>query len=221
MGKKKNKRDDFFSLIPANAEKILDVGCADASWIKRSGKNNLEVVGIEQNEKFYAEARKNLQRVIEGDVENLKLPYPEGYFDCIVYADLLEHLKDPYALLSGQKKYLNDDGCVIASIPNVRYYKVILRLIMGGAWDYMPSGILDNTHLRFFTLINIIELFENAGYRIVEIKRNRVAASGFKFLNFLMFNRLDEFLVYQYYIKAVKQKTGASFIRVQRKIFHF
>lgn len=221
MKKKKNKRDDFFALIPDSANKILDVGCADGSWVKRSQKTGLEVVGIEHDEKFQIEASRNLQRVILGDVENLELPYPEGYFDCIIYADVLEHLKDPYMILDTQKKYLNIDGCVVASIPNIRYYKVILRLILAGVWDYMPSGILDKTHLRFFTLLNIKELFENAGYHILEIKRNVVASSGFKFLNFLLFNKLKDFLVYQYYIKARKQRPTDVSSCSHRKICQF
>lgn len=221
MKKKKNKRDDFFSLIPANATKILDVGCADGSWVKRSQQTGLEVVGIEQDTKFHAQASRNLTRVILGDVENLELPYAQGYFDCIIYADVLEHLKDPYMILDTQKKYLADGGYVIASIPNIRYYKVILRLILAGVWDYMPSGILDKTHLRFFALLNITELFENAGYHILEIKRNVVASSGFKFLNFLLFNSLKDFLVYQYYIKARKQRIGDVSSCSVRKICQF
>jgi 2-polyprenyl-3-methyl-5-hydroxy-6-metoxy-1,4-benzoquinol methylase len=207
---KRNRRDDFFSMVPASANKILDVGCSDGSWVDRMGKRNLEVIGIERDEKSYNQALKNLRKVFLADVEKFHLPYPDGYFDCIVYADLLEHLVDPYNLLADHRKYLNDKGCVIASIPNIRYYKAILRLALGGVWDYMDSGILDKTHLRFFTLINIKELFTNAGFEIIEIERNTIAARGVKLLNLLCFNKLKELLVYQYYVKAIKRKDKDS-----------
>ena len=204
MGKR-NKRDDFFSMIPPTVSKILDVGCSDGDWVDRMGKRDLEVIGIERDEASYTKALKNLKRVFLADVEKFSPPYPDGYFDCIVYADLLEHLVDPYGLLSSHKKYLNDGGCIIASIPNVRYYKVILRLALAGVWDYTDGGLLDRTHLRFFTLTNIKELFINAGFDIIEVKRNIVAARGFKILNALCFNRLNDLLVYQYYVKAIKR----------------
>jgi len=203
---KVNRRDEFYSMIPASANKILDIGCSEGDWVDRMGKRSLEVIGIERDEKLYAKALKNLRQVFLADVEKFSVPYPEGYFDCIVYADVLEHLIDPYSLLTLHKKYLNDEGCIIASIPNVRYYKVILRLAMAGVWDYTDGGLLDRTHLRFFTLINMKELFMNAGFEILEIRRNVVAARGFKLLNILCFNKLKELLVYQYYFKIRKKK---------------
>jgi hypothetical protein len=72
----------------------------------------------------------------------------------------------------------------------------------------VETGILDKTHMRFFTLTNIRELFDNAGYRVIKVERNTVAASGFKWLNFLCFNLLKDFLSYQYYIVAVKANDG-------------
>ena len=221
MGKKKNKRDGFFSSIPLSAKKILDVGCANGNWVNRLGKRELEVIGIERDEKLCAQASRNLRKVFLADVEKFDLPFPERYFDCILYADVLEHLQDPQALLQKHIRYLKEDGCAIASIPNIRYYKVILRLVLGGVWDYIESGLLDKTHLRFFTLLNTKELFANAGYKIVEVRRNIIAASGFKILNFLCFNKLKEFLVYQYYIKAIKQKDGTSLSFAKRKIIQF
>lgn len=203
---KQDKHDILLSMIPHSARKILDVGCSDGGWVKKLELKDLEVVGIEKKERLYNEACKNLQQAFLADVEKFTPPYPEGYFDCIIYADVLEHLIDPYTVLKNHKKYLNDEGCVIVSIPNVRYYKVILTLALAGVWDYTDSGLLDKTHLRFFTLTNIEELFVNEGFKITELRRNIIAASGFKLLNFLCFDQLRELLVYQYYVKAVKQK---------------
>jgi 2-polyprenyl-3-methyl-5-hydroxy-6-metoxy-1,4-benzoquinol methylase len=192
------------ALVPLGAKKILDVGCADGSLGLKLKVEGREVVGIEKDERLYGIALKRLDQVFLNDAENLQLPLAKEYFDCILYADILEHLIDPLALLKNHRDYLSKDGYIVASLPNIRYYKVILRLIFGGTWDYMDIGILDETHLRFFALINIKELFYNAGYEIVEIKQNIVAARGFNFLNFFCFGKLNDFLAYQYYIKARK-----------------
>jgi len=139
----------------------------------------------------------------------------------MLYADVLEHLTDPLRVLKEHKKYLSDEGFILASMPNVRYYKVILRLILGGTWDYVNAGILDKTHLRFFTLINMKELFGAAGLEVVEIRRNVVSARGFKVLNFFCFNLLKDFLTYQYYIKAKKLNDEAVVARNKRNVAQF
>ena len=78
----------------------------------------------------------------------------------------------------------------------------MLIKLLRGRWDYADQGILDKTHLRFFCLDNIKEMFQGAGFKIKDIKRNVVSARGLRILNFLLFNRLKEFLTQQYYIVA-------------------
>jgi len=220
MNKKRDARNEFLSLIPFNAKRILDVGCGSGDLCAGLKKKNIEVIGIENNRQLGDKAREKLTRVFVADAEKLQLPYPEGYFDCIVCADVLEHFVGPFGFLKNYKRYLADTGLIIASIPNVRYYKIITRLILGGTWDYVDTGILDRSHLRFFTLLNMQELFNEAGYRIVKTERNIVAASGFKLLNLFCCNLLREFLCYQYYIAAEKTKDGSAYIN-KRKIYHF
>lgn len=209
MSKKKDPRNIFLSLVPADAKKILDVGCAAgglSSKIKNRSKN-IELIGIEQDKKLCQKAEKVLDKVHLANIEEFEVPYPEGYFDCIIFVDILEHLINPVDILTKYKRCLSDNGCIVISMPNVRYYKVILRLIFGGTWDYMEEGgLLDKTHLRFFTLINTKELIEAAGYKIIDIKRNKVSSRGFRILNYLCFNGLRDFLTYQYFIKAKKAK---------------
>ena len=210
MSEKKDKRDELLALVPSGARRILDVGCADGALGARLAAAGREVVGIERDERSCGVAKGRLSQALSGDIEKLQLPFPKVYFDCILYADVLEHLLDPLGLLKKHGDCLSPDGCVIASIPNIRYYKVIIRLVFGGTWDYVDKGILDKTHLRFFTLVNIKELFYSAGYEITEIKRNIVAARGFNILNFLCFGCLNDFLAYQYYIKARKAENAAA-----------
>ena len=205
MGKfKKNKRDEFVELIPTAAKRILDLGCGNGSLGKRLKERGAEVVGIEYDPELVNEARKNLDEVYCLNLDKEDIPYPQKYFDCIVCADILEHLRDPLSFLVKLKTYLADDGYIVASIPNIRYHKLISNLVFKGTWDYMDRGILDKSHIRFFTLVNIKELFLEAGYNIVDLERNIVANSTMKFFNAICFKGLKEILTYQYYIKAKK-----------------
>ncbi|UCD15926.1 MAG: class I SAM-dependent methyltransferase [Candidatus Omnitrophota bacterium] len=217
--KKKNKRDEFLAMVPEGAKRILDLGCGDGRLGSMLKIKEREVVGIEKNDMLCEAAAEKLDRVFSVDMENFVLPYPKEYFDCILCADVLEHLIEPLVFLEKCKEYLSEDGFILASIPNIRYYKVIGNLIFSGTWDYMEQGILDRTHLRFFTLINIKELFIDAGYEIIDIKRNIVAASLMRFLNRASFGRLKEFLTYQYYIKA--EKSGVKIPVKKRKTCQF
>lgn len=221
MNRKKDKRDELLELVPIDTRRLLDVGCGSGGLSVRLREKGIEVVGVEKIEKLCSLAKERLDTVILGDIESLQLQYSEGYFDCIMYADILEHLIEPFKILEKHKVYLQKDGYVIASMPNARYYKIILRLIFSGTWDYSDSGILDMSHLRFFGLINIIELFGKAGYEIIEIRRNIVAARGFRMLNFLFFNKFKDFLTYQYYIKAKKNYNPPRIAMRQRKIYKF
>lgn len=217
---KKDKREYFLSLVPPGAKKVLDVGCADGGLCAGLAQKGAEVIGLEKNGDSCAKAREKLNKVFLTDIEKFDLPYPKEYFDCIIYADVLEHLSDPLALLKRHIDYLRDGGYIVASIPNIRYYKVIIRLAIGGAWDYSDGGILDKSHARFFTLLNIKELFSDAGYEIVGIERNIVASRGFRLLDFLLFGMLKDFLTYQYYIKARKMKDGYA-ATADRKKYKF
>jgi hypothetical protein len=100
--------------------------------------------------------------------------------------------------------YLKDDGHALLSIPNVRHYRVSRDLILRGEWAYTDSGILDNTHLRFFTLKEIEKLLEHAGLEIAELGWKVHAGTVAKVLNVLLLNSLRPFLIFQYHILARK-----------------
>ncbi|MFH1094154.1 MAG: class I SAM-dependent methyltransferase [Candidatus Omnitrophota bacterium] len=218
---KKDKRDELLAMIPADARRILDIGCGDGGLGLKLKEGQREIVGVERSEQLCQRARQKLDRVITGDIEGIELPFPKGYFDCILYADVLEHLVNPLGLLEKHRDHLNDKGYIVASIPNICYYKVIKRLICNGTWDYMENGILDKTHLRFFTVVNIKELFSEAGYEIIKIKRNITASKLLKILNFIFFNSMQHFLTYQYYIVAKKASDTLTGTVKKRKIEQF
>lgn len=125
--------------------------------------------GIEIDNKGAREARKYCQEVINTDVERIdKLPFSDKLFGVIIYSDILEHLKRPDLVLFKFKRYLADDGLVIASIPNIARIEFRIKLALG-KFDYQESGILKKDHLLFFTLSTAKKMFQEAGYKIVKI----------------------------------------------------
>lgn len=206
--KKKNYynaiRSDVADLIGPQARSVLDVGCAEGltgELLKKKGVK--EVIGLEIDQAASKIAETRLDKVLAGDVQKMVLPFKEGYFDCIIYADVLEHLIDPWMVLREQKRFLNDKGIVVASLPNVGHYRVVKKLLKG-KWDYEERGVMDATHLRFFTLDGIKKMFDQAGYRIDEIVYKISASRIKKFMNKLFKGRFNESLCEQFIIKATK-----------------
>lgn len=162
-----NPRPDMVEFIPPGCERVLELGCGNGAFgavLKAGGAR--EVVGIELVAGPAAQARTRVDRVIVADVERETLDLPDGYFDCLICNDVLEHLADPWAVLGRLRRHLRADGWLVASIPNVRHHKVVRRLIWPGEWRYEQDGVLDRTHLRFFTYQSARDLVESAGFRI-------------------------------------------------------
>ncbi|MCH8156587.1 MAG: glycosyltransferase, partial [Nitrospinae bacterium] len=165
----KNVRHDVLHLVPGDAACILEVGCA-AGFTGRELKKRqgVFVAGVELDLRAANEARKVLDDVVHGDIESVDLPYAEKSFDCILFADVLEHLVDPLAVLKKTAKLLKPGGTVVASLPNVQYFGLVHQLIEGN-WTYQDEGILDRTHLRFFTFREMEKMFAEAGFEITEV----------------------------------------------------
>ena len=169
------QREDVISLIPAHVIRVLDVGCSIGTLGKQIKlRFGAIVVGIEINSEMSKAAEEILDKVycIDIESEDTSRLIQDDRFDCIVFADVLEHTRDPWKILSDFSKILSPDGHIVASIPNVRHISTIKELLIKGNWPYRTRGIHDRHHLRFFTLKNIIELFEGAGLEIITIKRN-------------------------------------------------
>lgn len=164
------KRHEMVDLIPASASFILDVGCAVGGFgeILKS-RRSCEVWGIEINEEAANIAAQKLDKVICAAFDET-LELPNGRFDCIIFNDVLEHLVDPYSALLYAKTLLNPQGKIVASIPNVRYFDNIWKLIVNRDWEYTQHGILDRTHLRFFTDKSILKTFQDSGYQVDSIE---------------------------------------------------
>jgi SAM-dependent methyltransferase len=201
-------RSEIMPLLPAGLDRIFEVGCGAGetlAFLKRTGRCSW-AGGIELFHQAAEEARcKGLDLIIEGDIAGTRLPFALQSLDAILCLDVLEHLVDPHAVLSTLHGYLKPGGVVICSIPNVRYFSVTLPLLFRGDWTYTDQGVLDRTHLRFFTKKTAVSLVASAGFRI-----NAVRATGLEkwskgaLVNLLTLNLFRPFLEFQYLVRGEK-----------------
>jgi methionine biosynthesis protein MetW len=162
-------RREIVDLVPAGARRVLDLGCS-TGWLAAALKERgeVEVVGIEREPAYAAEAATRCDRVVTGDVEDV--PADLGRFDCLVAADVLEHLVDPWGALEAYVAML-EPGCrAVVSLPNAAHWTTFAALARG-TWPRRPEGIHDATHLRWFTLRDAIELCEGAGLAVEQVER--------------------------------------------------
>ena len=145
---------DLLERIPLDAAVVLDVGCGAGSLgaAYRRFNPRARLLGIDQDPAAAALAAQRLDDVAVVDVEQDPLPFElDRPIDCIIYGDVLEHLRDPWAVLRRHIAALSDDGTILICVPNLEHWSFADRLLRG-TWDYEPSGLLDDTHLRWFSL---------------------------------------------------------------------
>ena len=153
----------------SGTKSILDIGCSTGYLGQEIKKcEDAKVVGIDISRKALHRASAVLDEVILGDIEKMNPTWPQNYFDIIICADILEHLFDPKAVLTKIRKYLKPDGLLLLSMPNVAYWKLRLKLLMG-QWEYQEKGIFEEGHIRFYTKKGSVSLIKRAGYSVKEI----------------------------------------------------
>jgi 2-polyprenyl-3-methyl-5-hydroxy-6-metoxy-1,4-benzoquinol methylase len=162
-------RSEMLAYVPSLCRSVLDVGCGTGNFgASIRTRTGCEVWGVESNAESIRKAEQNIDKVFHGYF-GPELDLPPGYFDCIVFNDVLEHMLDPASALVLARALLSSGGCIVASIPNIRQFPTVWRLIIGGDWQYQEIGILDKTHLRFFTRLSMMRLFQGAGFEIQRI----------------------------------------------------
>jgi 2-polyprenyl-3-methyl-5-hydroxy-6-metoxy-1,4-benzoquinol methylase len=163
------RHDAKIALLREPLGRVLDVGCArgaNADALRAQGAG--ELAGIELNEQFAADARERYDEVVTGSVPE-DLPWPDGSFDTILAYDVLEHLVDPWTAAKRLTALLKPGGRLHVSLPNARSKKLWLPLVLRGTFAYEPEGIMDVTHLRFFTRRDALALVEAAGLEVVSV----------------------------------------------------
>lgn len=162
-----------------SGKRVLDVGCSSGYLAAALTVNGNTVSGVEIDPEAAEKARAHVDRLVVGDVEQRDLvdDFGENSFDVVVFADVLEHLKDPVAALRRARPLIAKGGFLVASIPNVAHGAVRLAL-MQGRFEYQELGLLDDTHLRFFTRTSVGELFESAGYLATDLHRTTADIFG-------------------------------------------
>ncbi|HVC24846.1 MAG TPA: class I SAM-dependent methyltransferase [Acidimicrobiales bacterium] len=163
-------RPEMLPYVPIGAGRLLDVGCGRGGFgaALKDRDPRLEVWGVETSASACEIARERLDHVVHGRFPDA-LDEGTPRFGCVVFNDVLEHLEEPGDALARTHRLLDAGGVVVASIPNVRDLRVVFPLVVLGRWEYSDIGLLDRTHLRFFTRSSMLALFAGAGYRVERI----------------------------------------------------
>lgn len=160
---------DLMGLIPAEARRIVEVGCMHGAMARayREAHPGIHYVGIDIDPGYAQVAAQFCDRTLGADIETLPAEEFRSLFpsDCWIFGDCLEHLRDPWRIVRMVRESIAPDGCLLACIPNAQHWSVLMRLATG-QFRYEDSGLLDRTHIRWFTRTTMIEMFTQAGWRI-------------------------------------------------------
>ncbi len=202
-------RKEIASLLPKKCGRVLEIGCgsgATLGWLRQSRQASC-TVGVEIASSAAESARAHADVVHCIDFERADLPADSGLFDVILCLDVLEHMVDPWRVIDRMvSTWLAPGGTLVLSLPNVRHYSVVLPLLFRGRWNYENAGLLDRTHLRFFTRDTALDLLAHP-----LLGPARLRAEGFEMpsqkgvFNFLTAGVFRELLTYQYYLAACKK----------------
>ena len=190
------EREEMLPFVPKGAERFLEIGCGAGAFgaLLRRTIPNAHIVGVEVYGPAAEEARKVLDDIVELPVETAIERLPQKSFDCVICNDVLEHLVDPWLVLRRVRGLLRTGGSVIASLPNVRHFPVFRSYFLEADWRYEQWGVLDQTHLRFFTARSLSRMFEETGYLVEKVEGIFPEKFSWKaaLLNIAMRGRLDD-----------------------------
>jgi SAM-dependent methyltransferase len=198
-------RPEMLQFIPEHCNAVLEVGCSSGAFGARlkEQRPNCEVWGVEPDVRSAQIAAGRIDHVINGilspDLPDLK----DKRFDAICFFDVLEHLVNPERALIDCKNYLAEGGVIVASIPNILQFYQIGEILYRQDWRYREAGILDSTHLRFFTKKSIERMFQTTGFKRIKITGiNPQAGLKFQIANTMLLGRISDWKYVQFAIQA-------------------
>lgn len=205
------ERREMLRFIPSGVRNVLDIGCGKGNFgALMKTQRSAEVWGVELCPDAAREAITKIDKVITGNIETDSISLPEQYFDCIVCNDVLEHLVSPWQVLRKLQSNLVPNGYIVASIPNVRFYNVLKDLLVRKRWEYRDAGVMDITHLRFFTVNSIRDMFTAAGYQVELLKgiNYEKMPLTFHLLNLILLNGIIDMRYVQF--ACIARKNGLN-----------
>lgn len=190
-------RTDILGLLPERVGRVLSVGCGagvtEGALIDRRGAT---VTGIEMDPAAAAEARGRGLEVLEGDVDAVSAQLEGRRFDLLLYADVLEHLREPERVLAMHARHLEDGGLIVVSVPNFRHYWVFWALFVRGEAPLRDAGIFDRTHVQLTTSRRVRTWMRGVGAKVERVGRP-ISRRRIRLLSRLTLGLFDEFLAKQ------------------------
>lgn len=165
-----NSRPEILPFLPKNRNRALEIGCGEGYFISTIG-GTTETWAVEAHPHVARHAQSRIDNVLVGEFENVRHKLPKKYFDVVICNDVIEHMLDHERFLMQIKSHIAPGGCIVGSIPNVRYYRNLFEFLIEKDWRYRKSGTLDATHLRFFTEKSIKYSLKKADYAVESFER--------------------------------------------------
>lgn len=200
-------REEILPLLPKYSERVMDLGCGsgETSGYLKSINRFGWVCGIEGSFEAAEVARKKIDKVVVGDIERIDFQIENESLDLILALDILEHLVDPWTIILKLRQLLKPGGIIIVSIPNVRHYSVVLPLLFLDDWRYSQEGLLDSTHIRFFTKTTAAKMFTGSDFQIDMVDHTGAKKGLGALMDKLTFGLFKEFFIFQNLFRLIKK----------------
>jgi len=203
-----SNRSEMLRFITNKPKTSLEVGCREATHSKLL-KNELDInetwgIEPEKNDTMVKEAQNNLDYFINDYLTKETQGLPKKHFDLVIFNDVLEHMYDPWEILIQTKDLLSQNGIIIISIPNIRHKSVLKQLLFNDDFEYKEEGLLDVTHIRFFTQKTLIKMLDDCGYEIIQLESLSQGKEKLrkKFFHFITNNRFKTLDIFQFGVTA-------------------